>query len=125
MFNRQLTNRPTVVAGILAVLLTAICQADLRDPTRPPGYRMAGDRQKSEPDQSDRLQLSGIISGPGGNSAVINGRRLRPGSSIAGARVLAVTPKSVKIERNGNRFTMQLLPTLVKTPVARRAGGAK
>ena len=125
MFKWQLTNRPTAAAGILAVLLTAVCQADLRDPTRPPGYRTGGDPQQSESSQDTDLRLSGIISGPGGNSAVINGRRLRPGNTIAGARVLAVTPKSVKIERSGNSFTMQLLPTLVKTPVAPTTGGRK
>jgi hypothetical protein len=84
-----------------------------------------GGPRKSEASQNADLHLSGIISGPAGNSAVINGRRLRSGSIIAGARVLAVTPKSVKIERNGKRITMKLLPTLVKTPVARKTAGKK
>lgn len=110
------------MVGILGLILATATQAELRDPTRPPGYRNGAGSQQQAVTGDKGLRLSGIISGPGGNSAVINGRRLRPGHSVDGARVLAVTPELVKIERNGNRFTMELLPNPVKTPVARKTG---
>ncbi|MGH8355022.1 MAG: Type II secretory pathway component, partial [Pseudomonas sp.] len=46
--------------------------------------------------------------------AVIDGQRLRVGDALGGARLLAIYPRTVLIERQGQRHTLRLAEPIVK-----------
>ncbi len=74
---------------------------------------------------ANSLRLSGIFIGPDGNSAVINGRRLRIGDQIAGAQLVAIEPRLIELDLEGERIKIELLPIIVKTPAKELSGGGE
>jgi len=52
--------------------------------------------------------LSGIVHGPGGPSAIINGRFLRVGQSLDGAKVLRIDARTVVLHAGNKRLTLRL-----------------
>ena len=105
---------------LLAGSLATPAQAE-RDPTRPPGYGQAVAPAAVGGERVD-LRLSGIISGPRGRSAMLNGQRVSSGDQVADARVITVAHDRVEIERGGERIVIKLTTTEVKRP-APVAGG--
>ena len=102
-----------LVGALLGLLLAPPALAE-RDPTRPPGFGAVTTPAATAGDGQVDLRLSGIISGPRGSSAVINGRRVRAGDQVADAQVVAVDHQGVEIERGGERFVIKLTTTEVK-----------
>ncbi len=98
------------------MLATAGMAEVLDDPTRPPGYRLP----RSGPAAPQGWHLSGIWIRDGQRLALINGRMVRPGQRIDGARLVAVSPTAVRLARGDRIITVRLLPRPVKqaTPVA-------
>jgi len=52
--------------------------------------------------------LSGIMHGPAGNMALINGRLVRKGQSIGNARLVEITEYTVLLEVDGKQFTLRM-----------------
>jgi MSHA biogenesis protein MshK len=85
------------------LMLAGIARAgDLRDPMRPAGAPAA-----ARPVVASSLKLEGVIAGAR-RVAIINGRLVRAGDTIAGARILEVLAHSVRYERAGRIQTLTL-----------------
>lgn len=94
------------IPGLLCLLslLTPVSQAQtVRDPMRPPGATQA-----ARPRAISTLKLEGVISG-GTRVAIINGRLVRAGDEIAGAKILEVLNDGVRYSRAGQIHSL-LLP---------------
>ncbi|WP_328803677.1 type II secretion system protein N [Aquipseudomonas ullengensis] len=100
--------RVTVVLGLL--LGSAGVLAQPIDPTQPP----VNLRPATTADAPAALQLQAIFHGAYGSRAVISGQRLRTGEEIAGARLVAIYPSSVLIERQGQRELLRLAEPVMK-----------
>lgn len=81
------------------------------DPTQPPAGRAASD----VPEVVATLQLQAILRGPEGASAVINGQNLKVGDRLGDARILAVRPHSVVIDRQGTQQELRLSAPIIQT----------
>ncbi len=124
-----------LINGIFACMVCGSAfAAELADPTRPAGY------QEFQPSpvvgQDDFLplkvgldpnqfKLHGIITAKSGNSAMLNGRRVRVGDDIIGVMVTKIEPTYIVLERNGDRLTLELLSLRVKQSADRSAGEDK
>lgn len=97
----------------LCCLLLALAGAAeaARDPTLPPPSQLpAATAEAPAP-----LRLQAILrTSQGAAQAVINGQRLRVGEEVDGARLLAIYPRSVLIERQGQRQPLRLAEPIVK-----------
>ncbi|HUT61796.1 MAG TPA: AAA family ATPase [Phycisphaerae bacterium] len=52
------------------------------------------------------FELSGILGGPAGNWAIINGKMVGVGHTVNGARVVRIGPDTAEMELNGERFML-------------------
>ena len=122
--------RRTIKRLVLLSLLSGSLQAGaLRDPMEPYGFISGADSQLESTLNSvldeNTLKLSGIFIGPGGNSAVINNRRVYVGEQIDGAQLVTIEPHAVELEQQGDRIIIELLPISVKAPAKALSGGGK
>jgi hypothetical protein len=109
---------------LLSLLLQPMLAAgELRDPTRPPVHDTGVMEELPVIYQDMEYRLSGILSGPGGNSAILNGMSVRAGDEVAGGRVVRIEPGFVEIEGAGGSVRIELLPMTVKRPTEAPAGG--
>jgi MSHA biogenesis protein MshK len=94
--------------------LTAFCCAtlllvagagaqELRDPMRPPGAARAAAPARAPA----ALKLEGVIKGPV-RVAIVNGRLVRAGDSIAGAKIIEVLIDGVRYSRGDRVHSLQL-----------------
>ncbi|MEM8874490.1 MAG: hypothetical protein AAGD32_09540 [Planctomycetota bacterium] len=72
-----------------------------------PTVDMAQDRVRIDA-QALELQQVWIAADPGRSSAVINGRLVRPGQSIASFRLISVSHKGAIVERDGIEVTVKM-----------------
>ncbi|HEU4780121.1 MAG TPA: hypothetical protein VFS58_09585 [Steroidobacteraceae bacterium] len=101
----------------LTLLLAASAQAqNVRDPMRPPGATPAA---SSRPRVSTTLKLEGVISGSV-RVAIINGRLVRTGDEVAGARILEILHDGVRYSRAGKVQSL-LLPDVRALAITRLA----
>jgi hypothetical protein len=84
---------------------------ELRDPMRPSGAPTAASAPRAHAPAAATLKLEGVIGGER-RVAIINGRLVRAGDVVAGARILEVFAAGVRYERAGKVSTLTL-------PVAR------
>jgi hypothetical protein len=93
----------TLRAILFSTLIAAAASAgELRDPMRPAGAPTA-----ARPAPAFSLKLEGVIAGSR-RVAIINGRLVRAGDSIAGARIVEVFATGVRYERAGRIQTLTL-----------------
>ncbi len=108
--------RRALVALSFAVA-TAAAQADkdeLRDPFMPPGWNEPS--ASSEPAfNASAWTLESTLTSNGRSVAIINGRAVRVGDDVGGARIVDVTRGSARLEYNGHRFTIRRPGTQVRT----------
>ena len=78
------------------LLSTGVQAQTFRDPMRPPGTATATLR----PAKASSLKLEGVISGAV-RVAIVNGRLVRAGDEIAGARIIEVLANGVRYSRAG------------------------
>jgi MSHA biogenesis protein MshK len=89
--------------AITAALLAGPARAgEVRDPMRPAGTPTA-----ARPAPVHSLKLEGVIAGEK-RVAIVNGRLVRAGDVIAGARILEVFATGVRYERAGKVSTLTL-----------------
>ncbi len=60
------------------------------------------------PADTSHLKISSIMNGSGGALAIINGRPVREGETVAGAKVLRIDNRTVEVEIDGRRATVGL-----------------
>ncbi len=94
-----------VVGCLLAIELGA--KAFGADPFAP---RPLNRNQQQVPAGPAALQLDGILITPYAREAVINGRTLAPGATIAGARLVSLSPGVAVVVRHGRRITLRIAP---------------
>jgi len=100
-----------VCALVAAAAAGRVFAGELRDPMRPSGAPAAA---RAAPVYS--LKLEGVIAGEK-RVAIVNGRLVRAGDSIAGARILEVFANGVRFERGGKIQTMTLATAPANTNV--------
>jgi MSHA biogenesis protein MshK len=100
---------------LLAFSLVPIAaQAQLDDPTRPPGYRLVLPGGKKASTGAIRYLLSSVRISSTRRSAVINDRSAEVGDHVNGAKVVAIYPSAVKLKKQGKIFTVRLLSRISK-----------
>lgn len=93
-------------------------QAQLDDPTRPPGYRLVlpgGQKAAAK----TGFSLSSVRISPTRRSAVVNDRLVEPGDTVNGAKVVAIYPSAVKLKKKDKIFTVRLISSISKKAVRR------
>jgi len=58
------------------------------------------------PVDTSNLKISSIMNGPNGGLAIINGRPVREGETVAGAKVVRISNRTVEVEIDGRRATV-------------------
>ncbi len=92
---------------MLGLVFAAPVGAQLDDPTRPPGYRLYVPGGKSA---APSWHVDTIKIGERQRIAVINGKRVREGDSVSGARVLAIQPGYVQLRYKQEDMVIRLIP---------------
>jgi len=92
----------------------ALAADALEDPLRPANR---GQTTASTPVNVDtgEWQLESTLISSGRRVAIINGRAVRAGDAIAGARVLRVEPVAAHLRHDGRRFTIRRQDTQVRS----------
>ena len=89
-------------ALLVAALVTAAQAQTFRDPMRPAGATPAAKRAAVS-----TLKLEGVIASPGVERvAIVNGRVVRIGDTVAGAQILEVLVDGVRYVRAGRIQTL-------------------
>lgn len=84
----------------------------LRDPFRPPGW---GESAAPADDfDAGNWRLESTLTSNGRRVAIINGRAVRVGERIGGARVLGIERGSARLEYDGRAFTVRRETTQVR-----------
>jgi hypothetical protein len=99
-------NRRLRFPGLCAALLigaAASHAAEVHDPMRPAGAPVA-----ARPAPVFALKLEGVIAGSASNVAIVNGRLVRAGDSVAGARIIEVFATGVRYQRAGKIQTLSM-----------------
>lgn len=110
--------RLLIWVGLAAWLLPAqLAATGLPDPTRPPS-RHAGKHVSSPVSEASQWHLTMTRISGNDRVAVINDRLVSVGGRVDGARVLAIRPAAVLLEKADGRFTVQLSRASVKRPSA-------
>ena len=81
---------------------------ELPDPMRPQ-YSLDGNARPAPAKKAVALELQSTIVSEGRRLAVINGRTVGVGATVYGARVKAVEPYEVWVERDGRDFSLKLV----------------
>lgn len=90
-----------------------VVQAQLDDPTRPPGHRLVLPGGKKAATTTHYL-LSSVRISKMRRTAIVNDRSVELGDTVNGAKVVAIYPSSVKLKKQGKIFTVRLLSQIVK-----------
>jgi hypothetical protein len=105
---------PSCLLAVLILSVPVLVQAQLDDPTRPPGYRLVLPGGKKAGKTSSHFSLSSVYISSTRRVAVINDHRVESGEFINGAKVLAIQPAAVILQKQGRTFTVRLLSQAVK-----------
>ncbi len=107
------------VRTLLAVGLVVAGSAageELPDPMRPPQVGVSSATVPVSAPSHWQLHMTRIS--PGQRLAVLNGRLVRPGDEVSGARVVSVGPNAVELRKGGKKFRVALSRASVKRPTA-------
>jgi hypothetical protein len=99
---------------LFLALAPGYAQAQLDDPTRPPGYRLVLPGGKKAGTNGASFSLSSVFISSTKRAAVINRHTVEAGEYVDGAKVIAIEPSAVKLEHQGKIFTVRLLSQVVK-----------
>lgn len=112
MFNGWLRNELfLVLTSLLAgISITAVA---LEDPTQPPDFVSSGNATSSA--QLPRWVVSSILISKDRHLAVVNGKTVKRGEEIDGARVVSISPTAVRLRSSVETFIVKLLPAQVKS----------
>jgi len=102
-------NAPKVF--LLSLLALSAAAEAASDPTLPPSGLLPANAAAAAPTP---LHLQAILRTGQTSLAVIDGQRLRVGEEVSGARILAIYPRTVLIEREGQRQQLRLAEPILK-----------
>ncbi|MHA6492101.1 Type II secretory pathway component [Pseudomonas borbori] len=91
---------------LFSLLFCGLAHAQGVDPTLPPANLLPAPDASGESEAP--LVLQAILRSASGNRATIGGERLSVGDVHAGARIVAIYPHAVLIERQGQRELLRL-----------------
>ncbi|WP_152529131.1 Type II secretory pathway component [Stutzerimonas azotifigens] len=100
-----------ILRALACVWLAAPVAVLAADPTQPPRRLPAADAQA---EAAVPLKLQAVLRSAAAPRAVINGQSLHVGQTLAGARLLAIYPSAVLIERQGQRELLRLASPIIK-----------
>lgn len=100
-----------IIASVAMPLAFAV-EKNLVDPTRPSGFSETA-AAPANPGETLTLTLIRLGREP---HAVINGKTLAPGESIAGYRLLSLQTTSAILSGPNGRTVLHLAPTIRKSP---------
>lgn len=109
-FKQQLIAATHIVA--LLLMTSQFAHAQLDDPTRPANIVSA---TPSTAAVTSSWDLSSILVSPQRRVAIINGKTMKSGETLAGAKVLMINETSVKLKYRGEIILLKLFPHSVKT----------
>jgi hypothetical protein len=98
---------------IMFFLVLLAAQAQLDDPTRPPGHRLVLPGGKTAA-TGIHFSLSSVRISSTRRSAIVNNRSVEAGDVVNGAKVVAIYPAAVKLKKQGKIFTVRLISHRVK-----------
>ena len=103
---------PLACLVVVGMLITINVQAQLEDPTLPP----QGSVSKTENNQEKPVgwNLTSILISEQRSIAIINGRSVQVGDTLAGARVQSINDKIVKLRFQSETISLKLYPVAVK-----------
>ena len=112
MFNykQQLIAITRIVA--LLLMISPSVHAQLDDPTRPANI---ANTTSSATEVTSSWDLSSILVSPQRRVAIINGKTMKLGETLVGAKVLMINETSVKLKYRGEIIVLKLFPDSVKT----------
>ena len=112
MFKSHVKN---ILFFTLTVLLSgfSFAVAALEDPTKPPGFVRSGNATGTA--QAPRWVVSSILISKDRRLAVVNGKTVKRGEKIAGAKVVSISATDVKLRTSVETFIVKLLPAQVKS----------
>lgn len=96
-----------------ASLSPTIVQAQLDDPTRPPGYRLVLPGGKTAA-SATRYTVTSIRISASRRVAIVNDKSVEQGDSVNGAKVVEINPSDVKLKKKGKLFSVKLVSQVVK-----------
>lgn len=105
-----------LLSALMTMLLTTVTAVAVAnafpDPTAPADF-VARPRSGAPAVPSGPVLESTMVSSTR-KSAVISGKRVKVGDTFEGAKVTAITPYEVRMNRGGRETTLRMLPKLVK-----------
>ena len=107
------------VRTLLAVGLVvggSVAGEELPDPMRPPQVRVRSATVPASAPSHWQLHMTRIS--PGQRLAVLNGRLVKPGDEVSGARVVSIGPEAVELRKGDKKFRVALSRASVKRPTA-------
>lgn len=97
-------------ALLLALLMPVAVVQAVNDPTRPPVHLNAPVQVAEEETQQETdIRLQQILMSSSGNRAVINGKVVKPGDTVDGAKVLSISSDTVVVNYRQNRQKLSLI----------------
>ena len=120
--------RPMRLIPLAFVCLSAVAQAQMADPTRPPAAMLATGGDASPGGESGAaLRLQSVLVPQGGNPvAVIGGKTVGLGDSVGGAKLVRLNEREAVLQGADGVTHLYLTPDVEKrmivTPSSRKAG---
>lgn len=102
---------------LLILLPLPVAAESLPDPTRPFGHGVEPIQiiqEEALPREQINWRLSGIRISPDDRSAILNGKLLRVGETVDGAKLVEIRPASVLIDFENKRIRVDLLDLDIK-----------
>lgn len=90
---------------------------ELPDPMRPPDSRATDTPENNQETSRPSLELQSTLIAGGRRSAVINGQSVQVGSTIEGARVVAIEGGKVELRDDQGVFSVRLPSVGMRTKV--------
>lgn len=103
--------RILLALALVAALPAAAAEDGMRDPLRPPDRGPSGGGDGFD---AGAWTLASTLIAEGRRVAIVNGRPVRTGDVVGGARVLAIAPGRVELDYRGRRFTIRRQTTRVR-----------
>ena len=99
---------------LMAVLLIpAGLSAELKDPTRPDGFKLISDDSVETGQQNERAVLQAIFYHPEKAGALINGRRYAVGDRVGNSQIIGIDAEKVVLTGDTGEITLKLVPSVV------------
>ncbi|MCK4743425.1 MAG: hypothetical protein KAT25_06375 [Sulfuriflexus sp.] len=112
-FKQQLNLSTRILVLALFFMASQFAQAQLDDPTRP--ANIANVVSSSTDAVTSSWDLSSILVSPQRRVAIINGKTVKSGETLAGAKVVMINETSVKLKYRGEIILLKLFSHSVKT----------